>query len=118
MPSPALPNDRWVRIRTRMGGICGSDLNILTLRASPSTSPFSSFPFVLGHENVGVVTEVGPGVRSVAVGARVTANPLLACAARGIHPPCAACASGDPQRCAHFTDGDVAPGMLLGTTRD
>ncbi|MBK5187196.1 MAG: hypothetical protein JJD97_03065, partial [Gemmatimonadaceae bacterium] len=24
---PALPNERWVRIRTRLGGICGSDLN-------------------------------------------------------------------------------------------
>jgi threonine dehydrogenase-like Zn-dependent dehydrogenase len=118
VPAPALPGDRWVRVRTRLGGICGSDLNILTLKASPSTSPFSSFPFVLGHENVGEIIEVGRGVRGVTVGDRVTANPLLACAVRGIAPPCAACAAGAPQRCAHFTDGALAPGMLLGTTRD
>src|SRR5690606_15906977 len=65
---PKLPGDRWVRIRTRMGGICGSDINVITLKASPSTSPFSSFPFVLGHENVGEIVEVGRAVRSVAVG--------------------------------------------------
>jgi threonine dehydrogenase-like Zn-dependent dehydrogenase len=118
VPAPRLPDEKWVRVRTRLGGICGSDLNILTLKASPSTSPFSSFPFVLGHENVGEVIEVGRDVHGVAVGDRVTGNPLLACAVRGIDPPCAACAAGEPQRCVHFTDGVLAPGMLLGTTRD
>jgi L-iditol 2-dehydrogenase len=115
--APALPGDRWVRIRTRMGGICGSDINVITLKASPSTSPFSSFPFVLGHENVGDVIEVGSAVRTVAVGERVTANPLLCCESRGVQPPCTACAAGDHSRCSHFTDGDLAPGMLIGTTR-
>jgi threonine dehydrogenase-like Zn-dependent dehydrogenase len=107
--APALPGDRWVRVRTRMGGICGSDLNVITLKASPQASPFSSFPFVLGHENVGTVAEVGRGVRGVAVGERVTANPLLCCEPRGL-APCAPCAAGDHPRCEHFTDGDVAPG--------
>ncbi|MGQ0713910.1 MAG: zinc-dependent alcohol dehydrogenase [Gemmatimonadaceae bacterium] len=115
--APALPGDRWVRVRTRMGGICGSDLNVITLKASPSTSPFSSFPFVIGHENVGDVVEVGSGVRSVRVGQRVVANPLLCCESRGVAPVCAACASGHHSRCAHFTDGALAPGMLIGTTR-
>ncbi|HEU4641382.1 MAG TPA: zinc-binding dehydrogenase [Gemmatimonadaceae bacterium] len=114
---PALPGDRWVRIRTRMGGICGSDLNVITLKASPSTSPFSSFPFVLGHENVGEVIEVGSAVTAVRPGDRVAANPLLCCEPRGIEPPCAACAAGHHSRCIHFTDGALAPGMLLGTTR-
>jgi len=114
---PALPSERWVRIRTRLGGICGSDLNVITLQASPSTSPFSSFPFVIGHENVGDVVEVGRAVRRVPVGARVTANPLLCCEPRELAPPCEACAAGHHSRCAHFTDGAIAPGMLLGTTR-
>jgi threonine dehydrogenase-like Zn-dependent dehydrogenase len=114
---PALPDDGWVRIRTRLGGICGSDLNVVRLRASPSTSPFSSFPFVIGHENVGDVIEVGARVRRVRVGDRVTANPLLCCEVRGIDPPCAACASGHHSRCTHFTDGALPPGMLIGTTR-
>ena len=117
VPEPALPGPRWVRIRTRLGGICGSDLNVIRLKASPSTSPFSSFPFVVGHENVGEVIEVGRAVRRVRVGDRVTANPLLCCEPRGIEPPCAACAGGHHSRCTHFTDGALPPGMLIGTTR-
>jgi L-iditol 2-dehydrogenase len=117
LEQPALPTERWVRIRTRLGGICGSDLNVISLGASPSTSPFSSFPFVLGHENVGDVIAVGSGVTTVGVGARVTANPLLCCEPRGIVRKCGACESGHHSRCAHFTDGDIAPGMLIGTTR-
>ena len=117
MAAPALPGERWVRLRTLMGGICGSDLAVVTLSASPSTSPFSSMPFVLGHENVGEVIETGSAVRSVRLGDRVVANPLLACRARGVVPPCTACAAGQPSRCVHFTDGAVPPGMLIGTTR-
>ncbi len=114
---PTLPSERWVRIRTLLGGICGSDLNVVSLGASPSTSPFSSFPFVLGHENVGEVVAIGDGVTTARVGARVTANPLLCCEPRGIASPCAPCERGHHSRCAHFTDGDIAPGMLIGTTR-
>ncbi|MBA2685786.1 MAG: alcohol dehydrogenase catalytic domain-containing protein [Gemmatimonadaceae bacterium] len=114
---PKLPSERWVRIRTRLGGICGSDLDAVALGASPSTSPFSSFPFVLGHENVGEVVVVGEGVTRVKAGARVTANPLLCCEPRSITPICAPCESGHHSRCSHFTDGAIAPGMLIGTTR-
>jgi L-iditol 2-dehydrogenase len=113
---PELPGDEWVRIRTRMGGICGSDLGIVTLSASPSTSPFSSFPFTPGHENVGTIAEVGRAVKGWSAGERVVVNPLLSCVPRGLAPVCAGCAGGHPSRCEHFTDGDVAPGMLIGTT--
>ncbi|HLA89296.1 MAG TPA: zinc-binding dehydrogenase [Gemmatimonadaceae bacterium] len=115
--APDLPGDQWVRIRTRLGGICGSDLGIVALDASPSTSPFSSFPFVLGHENVGVIAELGRAVRGWAVGERVTVNPLLCCEPRAVSPPCEACARGEHSRCVHFTDGALPPGMLIGTTR-
>ncbi len=114
---PSLPGPDWVRIKTRLGGICGSDLAIVTLTSSPSTSPFSSFPFVLGHENVGTVIEAGSAVTSVRVGDRVTANPLLCCEPRGIEPRCDACAAGHHSRCSHLTDGALPPGMLIGTTR-
>lgn len=115
--APELPGPDWVRIRTRLGGICGSDTNIITLGASPSASPFSSFPFVLGHENVGEIAELGSAVRGFAVGERVVVNPLLCCEPRGVTPPCAACAAGHHSRCAHFTDGTLAAGMFIGTTR-
>jgi L-iditol 2-dehydrogenase len=117
LASPALPSERWVRLRTRLGGVCGSDLAIVTLAASPSTSPFSSFPFVLGHENVAEVIDAGAAVTRVRPGQRVVANPLLPCGPRGIDPPCAACAAGATPRCEHFTDGALPPGMFIGTTR-
>lgn len=116
VPAPTLPSGRWVRIRTRLGGICGSDLAIVRLTSSPATSPFSSFPFVLGHESVGVVADAGPDVKAVAPGARVTVNPLLCCEPRGLDA-CDNCRAGAHQRCVRFTDGAVAPGMLIGTTR-
>src|SRR5918999_3106089 len=114
---PALPSDRWVRVRTRMGGICGSDLNVITLKASPSTSPFSSFPFVIGHENVGEIVETGRAVRSARPGDRVVVNPLLCCEPREAQPACEPCSDGQHSRCAHFTYGAISPGMLIGTTR-
>jgi threonine dehydrogenase-like Zn-dependent dehydrogenase len=114
---PSLPSDEWVRVKVRLGGICGSDLAIVSLGTSPSASPFSSFPFVLGHENVGVVAEVGAAVREFAEGDRVTVNPLLCCEPRGHTPSCHACASGEHSRCAHFTDGAIPAGVMIGTTR-
>jgi threonine dehydrogenase-like Zn-dependent dehydrogenase len=114
---PALPGEDWVRVRTCLGGICGSDLAMVGLKASPTTSPFSSFPFVIGHENVGVIETLGSTVRGFSVGERVVANPLLDCGPRGIAPACAACRAGHPSRCEHFTDGALPPGMLIGTTR-
>ena len=115
--TPELPNEHWVRIRTRLGGICGSDLAIVGLEASPSTSPFSSFPFVIGHENVGTIEARGTAVRNYGVGDRVTVNPLLCCEPRAVSPPCPACAAGHHSRCDHFTDGALPPGMFIGTTR-
>jgi len=114
---PALPGPLWVKVRTRLGGICGSDLNLVRLSVSPSASPFSSFPFVIGHENVAEVVEVGAAVTKVAAGERVVANPLLPCAVRGDGPPCAQCAAGRVSLCERFTDGALAPGMMIGTTR-
>jgi threonine dehydrogenase-like Zn-dependent dehydrogenase len=72
---------------------------------------------VLGHESVGDVVDAGAGVKNVKAGDRVAVNPLLCCEARGVSPVCAACRDGHHQRCAHFTDGALSPGMLIGTTR-
>jgi L-iditol 2-dehydrogenase len=114
--SPVLPSEKWVRIRTRLGGICGSDLGLVTLEATPSLSPFSSHPFVIGHECVGEIIETGSKVSSVGVGQRVVVNPLLCCEPREIDPVCEACATGRHQRCIHFTGGALPPGLITGAT--
>src|SRR4030067_655881 len=72
---PPLPADEWVRVTTRLGGICGSDLSMLHLQTSMVTSAYTSFPFVPGHENVGIIAQVGPAVQDLAVGERVPRAP-------------------------------------------
>jgi len=118
VPEPKLPGPEWVKIDTIIGGICGSDLSLIALEDSPSLSPLASFPFVVGHENVGVVRETGAAVTEVQPGQRVVADPLLPCAVRGFKDLCPACAAGRPNRCLRFTEGDIAPGLLLGHCRD
>lgn len=115
---PALPTQEWVRVRTRYGGICGSDIGTLTLHASTTTTVFTSFPFTLGHENVGIISELGAEATGLQVGQRVVVNPLLSCEPRGFSDPCAMCAQGDPQLCQRLDGGDIAPGILIGFCRD
>lgn len=115
---PELPGPDWVRIKTGFGGICGSDLNLVYLHDSPSASPFVSFPFVIGHENMGVVEEAGSGVKDFKAGDRVIADPILSCRVRGIEEECDSCKSGNPSVCSSFTKGSLAPGMSIGSCRD
>lgn len=114
VPEPALPGPDWVRVSTRYGGICGSDLHAITLHDSPSISAYTSFPFTLGHENVGTIAEVGPAVEGFAVGERIVVDPLLGCAARGFADPCKPCARGDYAVCERRTEGVVAAGTMIG----
>jgi threonine dehydrogenase-like Zn-dependent dehydrogenase len=115
---PGLPGTDWVRIKTRFGGICGSDLNLIYLHDSPSASPFVSFPFVIGHENMGEIIEKGSGVEGFEVGDRVIADPILSCRVRDIEAECPSCRSGNAALCSNFTKGLLAPGMSIGSCRD
>lgn len=119
VPEPDLPGDEWVKIDTKLGGICGSDLSLITLRNSPSLSTFASFPSVIGHENVGIIREVGAKAGDLQPGRRVIVDPLLSCVTRGFgQDPCPFCRQGMPNRCLRFTEGDLAPGLLMGNCRD
>lgn len=118
IPDPRLPADDWVRVAVRLGGICGSDLHTIQLDASPALSALTSFPFVLGHENVGTIAEVGGGVRDLRPGQRVTVEPTLPCLARGLADPCPPCAAGDYNLCLRVAEGHLAPGLMIGACRD
>ncbi|HUT58483.1 MAG TPA: alcohol dehydrogenase catalytic domain-containing protein, partial [Phycisphaerae bacterium] len=107
VPPPELPGDDWVRVRTLLGGICGSDA-ALALQRQPASSilqAFSSRPMVLGHENVAVVEDLGPAVDPAWRGRRVCVEPTLGCQARGIDPPCPRCAAGEFGACENFAGG-------------
>lgn len=68
-PLPLLQDPADAIVRVRLSSICASDLHIrngAVSRAVPGV--------ILGHEFVGEVTAVGPEVRKVRVGDRVSAN--------------------------------------------
>ena len=118
LSEPKLPAPSWVRVRPTLSGICGSDLATICAKGSPYFSPLTSTPFVLGHELVGHVVEVGAAARRFSVGDRVVIQPALGCRVRGIEPLCGACAAGQLALCRNVTRGDIAPGIQTGYCRD
>ena len=85
-PALKTPTDALVRI-TR-AGICGSDLHFYqgALPIAPG--------FVLGHEGVGVIEEVGAGVVRLKKGDRVVVSGVVACGR------CYFCRRGQSSQCA------------------
>ncbi len=118
IPEPPLPTQHWVRIAPRLTGVCGSDLATICATGSPYLAPLTSLPFVMGHELVGDIVEVGPEVRQCRVGDRVVLHPALGCVARGIAPLCDACAGERDALCRNVTRGDVSAGIQVGFCRD
>ncbi len=112
----APPHPRWVILRNRLCGICGSDLRLLKGQESWLLEPYASLPAILGHEVVAEVAEAPPdsGWRA---GDRVAVEPVLPCEVRGL-APCRFCAQGAYNLCENFTAGDLAPGVLLGFHRE
>ncbi|MEI7836393.1 MAG: alcohol dehydrogenase catalytic domain-containing protein [Planctomycetota bacterium] len=118
---PALPGNRWVRVRTRLGGICGTDLAILAQKQPPDSilQAFTSSPILLGHENVAVVEEVGPDVDRSWIGRRVCVEPTLCCSVCGIEPECSPCGRGEYGACENFGAAGIGsahlpPGTSIG----
>ena len=118
IPMPQLPTPEWVKVKTRLSGICGSDLATITAKGSPYFSPFTSTPFVLGHEIVGDIAEIGDAVDSFPVGARVVIEPALSCKVRGISTACHQCRSSHFANCENITKGDISAGIQTGYCRD
>ena len=118
IPMPHLPTPEWVKVRTRLSGICGSDLATITAKGSPYFSPFTSTPFVLGHEIVGDIAEMGDAVDGLPIGTRVVIEPALSCKVRGISPPCHQCRNQRFANCENITKGDISEGVQMGYCRD
>jgi threonine dehydrogenase-like Zn-dependent dehydrogenase len=102
---PVLERPNEVILDVQACGICGTDLHILT---DPPGQP-ATLGVVLGHEMVGVVSEIGEDVVSLRPGERVVVAPNISCG------QCVWCQRGLPNHCEHFTtigiyrDGGLAP---------
>ena len=115
IPEQPLPGKEWVRIRPRLGGICGSDVGHILLQDPPDvfTSGLVIEPIVLGHESVGLVTERGLAAQDVPEGLRVNVDPIVACAARGL-APCPSCREGQFCACWNVAEGREGLGISVG----
>jgi len=118
VPEPSLPGDDWAVIKTRYGGICGSDMSAILLHSSPYFSPLTSFPFTFGHENIGRIAVAGSAADDWRQGERVIAEPVLWCAPRGFEDLCRYCIRGEINRCERITEGALSPGLFTGYCRD
>jgi threonine dehydrogenase-like Zn-dependent dehydrogenase len=85
-PAIQKPDDAIVRITTT--AICGSDLHLYEV-----LGPFLEEGDILGHEPMGIVEEVGPGVTALAPGDRVVVPFNVSCQScfmcrQGLHSQC------------------------------
>jgi (R,R)-butanediol dehydrogenase/meso-butanediol dehydrogenase/diacetyl reductase len=93
MPVPRIEKEGQVLLEVEGCGICGTDVHILDVPPGHPATPGT----ILGHEYVGRVKEVGPGVVNLLPGDRVVVAPNLYC---GL---CAYCRAGRPNQCESFT---------------
>ncbi len=117
---PELPADDWCHLRPLLSGICGSDLATLDGRSSRYFEDLVSFPFVPGHEVVGVLDDGGTdhAGQVLAPGTRAVIEPVLGCAPRHIQPLCPQCAQGHTGLCGNVAFGDLEPGLQTGFCAD
>ena len=94
-PEPA-PGPGELVLRMHGCGLCGSDI----LKVNAATPG----PTVLGHELVGQVVAIGPGVGRFAPGDRLVVAHHVPCFA------CHYCRRGSPSMCRHFKRVNLDPG--------
>jgi alcohol dehydrogenase len=93
-----------VVIKITLTTICGTDLHIL--RGEYPVKP----GLVIGHEPVGVISELGPGVTGYEVGDRVLVGAITPCG------QCRACLSAHWAQCGHGDDTQALGGWRFGNT--
>jgi len=102
VPDPVIKNPTDVIVKMVATTICGTDLHILKGDV-PEVAPGR----ILGHEGIGVITEVGSGVTQLAVGDRVILSCVSACGS------CANCHQGLYSHCLN-PEGIPGIGWIFG----
>lgn len=106
VPRP-VPGAGEALVKVTLTTICGTDVHILE----------GEYPvrqgLIVGHEPVGVIEELGPGVTGYAPGDRVIVGAITPCG------QCRACLSGSPSQCGHGgSTYEAIGGWRFGNTID
>jgi threonine dehydrogenase-like Zn-dependent dehydrogenase len=102
VPEPKIQEPTDAIIRLTASAICGTDLHMIRGTFSgmkPGT--------ILGHEGVGIVEEVGSGVRNLKVGDRVVVPSTISCGT------CSYCRSGYSAQCDNANPNGAAAGTAF-----
>jgi len=94
LPEPRIASSTQVKLRILEVGVCGTDREICQFHHG--TVPQGADFLVLGHESLGEVVEVGPGVQRVRPGDLVIPRVRVACR----DAKCEACRGGRPDFCS------------------
>ncbi len=103
VPRPT-PGPGEAVVRVTLTTICGTDVHIL--KGEYPVEP----GLIVGHEPVGVIDELGPGVVGYEVGDRVLVGAITPCG------QCHACLSGKPAQCGHGSGFEAIGGWRFGNT--
>jgi alcohol dehydrogenase len=105
VPRP-IPGPGEALVRVTMTTICGTDVHIL--KGEYPVRP----GLVIGHEPVGVIEELGPGVVGYELGERVLIGAITPCG------QCHACLAGHLSQCGHGSGYEALGGWRFGNTID
>jgi alcohol dehydrogenase len=91
-------------IRVKLTTICGTDVHIV--KGEYPVKP----GLIIGHEAVGIIDELGPGVSGYEIGERVLVGAITPCG------QCRACLSGQLSQCGHGEGYEALGGWRFGNT--
>ncbi|HKP45298.1 MAG TPA: zinc-binding dehydrogenase [Pyrinomonadaceae bacterium] len=91
-------------VRITLTTICGTDLHILRGEYPVAAG------LIVGHEPVGVIEELGPGLSGYEIGGRVLVGAITPCG------QCRACLSGHLSQCGHGEGYEAIGGWRFGNT--
>jgi alcohol dehydrogenase len=101
----APPGEGELLVKIKAAGLCHSDLSVITGNRPRPT------PMALGHEAAGIVEQVGPGVKDIAVGDHVVLVFVPSCG------HCVPCAEGRPALCEPAVVSNTAGTLVSGERR-
>jgi threonine dehydrogenase-like Zn-dependent dehydrogenase len=102
VPDPRIEEPGDVILRVDSSGLCGSDLHLYEV-----LGPYMHPGDILGHEPLGTIEEVGPGVHALSPGQRVVIPFQISC------DHCAMCASGLQTQCENTRDDQQGTGAAI-----